>query len=95
MKFYAAEINCTSLESLYYVALFDVVEKTSYTVDSSIACFLGLDVETYKNILLRFNADNIYDVSLIFFDNVKDCEKAVDYLNENLDGFIVAKELTV
>lgn len=73
---------------LYYIK-----NNTVSNSDSDIADYLGLLLKEYHNILLRFNARDIYNNSEMFFTKEENCQRAIDYLNENLDSFLVIKEL--
>lgn len=68
-------------------------------IDYQIAENIGLTLEEYQRILSNFNGENFHElklewgVSAFIFNNEQDCQNAVDYLNENLNSFLIIKNL--
>lgn len=63
-----------------------------YISDQDILKFLEIDKETYKTILMvNFKAEKLKGE--FYFATIDKGSKAVEWLQENIDAFMVAKEL--
>lgn len=69
-----------------------IYDSNSYTFDFEVARLMGVSLEYYNHLLMyKFNAI-VIDKSL-YFSCIEDSEKAKKWLEENIEYYLIMKEL--
>jgi hypothetical protein len=77
---------------IYFLTLATVDDKEELFNDYQIYTFLGLEKEVYYKYMIDLGAKNL--TGAITFYSKKSALEAKEWLEEHLEGFLIAKELT-